>query len=283
MGYSYSSTSIILKVPFAFLSSLATPSSNFLPDTSSMILPAMSLVSVASSMRTFFPFCGLQMAVKYPSVRCVVSAKSSLPSIVIRNGYVLDLKLFSFNVTSVINASLSNSYSTHAVEILPSLCHSLNSLSSRVAVNIVKATAGANADSSFASFDDNELSDWHNDGKISTAWIAYELEREALVSEVEFKLNNFRSRAYPLRITVDGKEVFADTTQRSLGYFTAICKPQKGTKVKIELATFSKDAAGNTMLEVSGKKLDDGVARDDKNARGTLSIIEIEVYEHLKK
>ena len=154
---------------------------------------------------------------------------------------------------------------------------------SRVAVDIVKATAGANADSSFASFDDNELSDWHNDGKISTAWIAYELEREALVSEVEFKLNNFRSRTYPLRITVDGKEVFADTTQRSLGYFTAICKPQKGTKVKIELATFSKDAAGNTMLEVSGKKLDDGVARDDKNARGTLSIIEIEVYEHLKK
>jgi hypothetical protein len=153
---------------------------------------------------------------------------------------------------------------------------------SRVSVAIVKAIAGANTDSSFASFDDNELSDWHNDGKISTAWIEYELEKEALVSEVEIKLNNFRSRSYPLRITVDGKELFADTTQRSLGYFTAICKPQKGKKVRIELATFTKDATGNTMLEVSGKKSDDGVARDDKNAKGTLSIIEVDVYEKPK-
>jgi hypothetical protein len=88
---------------------------------------------------------------------------------------------------------------------------------------------------------------------------------------------------YPLRITVDGKVVFADTTQRSLGYFTAICKPQKGKKVRIELAQLTKDEAGNTMLEVGGKKLDDGVTRDDKNAKGTLSIIEVDVYEKPKE
>ncbi len=154
---------------------------------------------------------------------------------------------------------------------------------SRVPVAVIKAVAGTNTDSAFASFDDNELSDWHNDGKISTAWIEYELEREALVSEIVLKVNNFRSRSYPLRITVDGNEVFADTTQRTLGYFTVVCKPQRGKKVKIELVTISKDAAGNTMLEVSGKKLDDGVARDDKNAKGTLSIIEAEVYEKPKE
>jgi len=154
---------------------------------------------------------------------------------------------------------------------------------SRVSVDIVKATAGANTDSAFASFDDNELSDWHNDGKISTAWIEYELEREALISEVGIKLNNFRSRSYPLRITIDGKEIFSDTTQRTLGYFTAICKPQSGKKLRIELATLSKDAAGNAMPEMSGKKSDDGVNRDDKNAKGTLSIIEVDVYEKPKK
>ena len=154
---------------------------------------------------------------------------------------------------------------------------------SRVSVDIIKATAGANSDSSFASFDDNELSDWHNDGKIATAWIEYELAREAVVSEVALKLNNFRSRVYPLRITVDGKEVFADTTQRSLGYFTAICKPQKGKKIRIELAQLTKGEAGNTMLEVGGKKLDDGVTRDDKNAKGTLSIIEVDVFEKPKE
>jgi beta-galactosidase len=94
-------------------------------------------------------------------------------------------------------------------------------------------------------------------------------------------LNNFRSRTYPLRITVDGIEVYNDTTQRSLGYFNAICKPQKGKKVRIELLQPSTLAADNS-TEMSGKKLDDGVTRNDANAKGTLSIIEVEIYESIK-
>jgi beta-galactosidase len=123
------------------------------------------------------------------------------------------------------------------------------------------------------------LSDWVNDDKLSTAWIEYELEREATVSEITLKLNNFRSRAYPLVITVDGKKVFAGTTRTTLGYYTIACKPQKGKKVRIQLATLSKEEGGEQMVEVSGKKLDDGVARDDSKAKGTLSIIEAEIYE----
>ena len=41
---------------------------------------------------------------------------------------------------------------------------------------------------------------------------------------------------------------------------------------------YKKDDAG---VEVSGKKLDDGVTMDDSKAKGTLSIIEVEVYEKL--
>jgi hypothetical protein len=146
---------------------------------------------------------------------------------------------------------------------------------------IVAAKAGANIDSAFASFDDNELSDWHNDGNLSTAWIEYELENETLVTEVGLKLNNFRTRTYPLRITVDGQEVYNDTTQKTLGYFTAVCKPQKGKKVRIQLMRSSNTIANNA-TEVSGKKLDDGVTRDDANAKGTLSIIEADIYEAVR-
>jgi hypothetical protein len=153
---------------------------------------------------------------------------------------------------------------------------------SRKPVAIVKASAGAHSDSAFASYDDNELSDWVNDGKLSTAWIEYELERQATVSEITLKLNNFRSRAYPLIITIDGKEVFAGSTRPTLGYYTIACKPTQGKKVRIQLATLSKDQGGDQMVEVSGKKLDDGVARDDSKAKGTLSIIEAEIYEPLK-
>lgn len=153
----------------------------------------------------------------------------------------------------------------------------------RIAIPIVKATAGANADTAYASYDDNELTDWVNDGNLSTAWIEYELEREALISEITLKLNNFRSRTYPLRITVDGKVVFNDLTYRSLGYITLTCQPQLGKKVRIQLYTPSSDAAENRMAEVSGKKLDDGVKRDDSKANGTLSIIEVEFYEKVGK
>lgn len=151
----------------------------------------------------------------------------------------------------------------------------------RNALTIVKATAGAHSDSAFASFDDNELSDWYNDGQLSTAWIEYELSKPSLISEVTLKLNNFRSRSYPIRILVDGKEVFAGNTPTSLGYCTIICKRTTGQKVRIELIK-SSNLTGETSTEVSGKKLDDGVTRNDANSKGRFSIIEVEIYEPVK-
>lgn len=149
----------------------------------------------------------------------------------------------------------------------------------RTSVKIISATAGAHADSAFASFDDNELSDWVNDGKLSTAWIEYTLEKETTIGEISVKLNNFRSRIYPLIITIDGKEVFNGDTQTSLGYHTISFTPQKGRKVRIQLAAAAATQQTAIGLEVAGLKLDDGVARSDVNSKGTLSIIEAEIYE----
>jgi beta-galactosidase len=153
----------------------------------------------------------------------------------------------------------------------------------RKPVAIIKATAGANADSAAYSYDDNELSDWVNDGKLSTAWIEYDLERLATVSEITLKLNNFRSRVYPLVITLDCKEIFKGSTKTSLGYYTIKCDPKKGKKLRIQLAAILEIKNADAGVEVNGKKLDDGVARNDANAKGTLSIIEVEVYESISK
>jgi hypothetical protein len=153
----------------------------------------------------------------------------------------------------------------------------------RTPVNIVSAAAGVRADSAFASYDDNERTEWVNDGRLSTAWIEYTLERPATISEITLKLNNFRSRVYPLIITIDGKEVFNGNTETTLGYYTIKCQPQTGSKVRIQLRDASLAGANDTMgVEVSGKKLDDGVARDDGKAKETLSILEAEIYEALK-
>jgi hypothetical protein len=159
---------------------------------------------------------------------------------------------------------------------------------SRTAIKIVGASAGSNADKAALSYDDNETTDWVNDGQAATAWIQYELERPAAVSEIALKLNNFRTRSYPIRITVDGQEVFRGATARNLGYFTARFPARTGRTVRIELTGTgeSKEGAGTEEkgktgvgTEVNGKKLDDGVARDDNGHGGRLSIIEAEIYE----
>jgi beta-galactosidase len=150
----------------------------------------------------------------------------------------------------------------------------------RQPVKIANATAGANAEQAAQSFDDDEETGWKNDDRRDTGWIQYELERPAHVSELTLKMGGWRSRSYPIRILVDGKEVFAGNTERTLGYTTIPVKPTMGKTVRIELAGAiqEKDAFG--MEEVTGKKLDDAAA---SGVKGTLEIIEAEIYEPLSK
>ena len=149
----------------------------------------------------------------------------------------------------------------------------------RTVLRIAGATAGANSDKASASFDDNELTGWSNDGKQSTGWIRYDLAKEATVNEVSLKLNGFRSTTYPVKILVDGKEVFNGTTPRSLGYCTLICKPTKGKTVTIQLAGLSSvSSEANAGVEVGGKKLEEGLTTANPNAKGALNIIEAEIY-----
>jgi hypothetical protein len=155
---------------------------------------------------------------------------------------------------------------------------------SRIPLEVKSVRAGSNQNLAASSFDDNERTDWNNDGNLSTAWIEYELKKASNLSEITMKLNNFRTRSYPILITVDGKEVFRGNTERNLGYVTIPFTPIKGKNVKIELID-NKDVnlVGDVfgMEEVGGKKLDDGVARDDIQAKGRLSILEIEFYERV--
>jgi beta-galactosidase len=148
----------------------------------------------------------------------------------------------------------------------------------RVALPIKNVTAGAHQEKAAASYDNNELSSWTNDGKLSTAWITYELQKAEKVSQVVLKLNGFRTKTYPLKIFVDEELVFDDHTRGSLGYFTAICKPHKGKKVKIMLASESRKDGKELMEEMGGKKLDDGLEQMNANAKGALGIIETEIY-----
>lgn len=154
---------------------------------------------------------------------------------------------------------------------------------SRRAVKIVGATAGCNEGLVCNSFDDNELSEWGNDGRKQTAWIKYELEEDALLNEVELKLTGWRMRSYPIRIWMDDELVYEGETPKSLGYITLPLKPVKGRFVKIELTGMNneQDAFGG-IIEVTGKKeLDLFKDPNATDSKGQLRIVEVEFYKSL--
>jgi hypothetical protein len=152
----------------------------------------------------------------------------------------------------------------------------------RTSIAIVGATAGANASDAHLSYDDNELSEWSNDGNISTGWITYELERDAVVNEIELKLTGWRMRSYPVRIFVNDTEVYRGKTQKSLGYISIPVTPAKGRFVKIQLTgTGDEKDAFDGITEITGKKELD-LYRDPNavNGKGQLRIVEAEIYIH---
>jgi len=147
----------------------------------------------------------------------------------------------------------------------------------RVAVPVARVTAGANPDDVRASFDDNERSSWSNDNKLATGWITYELARPAELSEVAMKLSGWRRRSYPIRITVDEQEVYLGQTPRSLGYVTLALKPVKGQTVKVQLVSAAAVRDGYNIVELQNQQ--NASTGDERQGRGTLSLVEIEFYE----
>ncbi len=150
---------------------------------------------------------------------------------------------------------------------------------SRRSIKIVDAIAESNQDKVHYSFDDNERTEWSNNGLLKTGWIIYELERDATVSEVELKLAGWRTRSYTIQIFVDDKMVYNGETEKSLGYVALPVTPTKGRFVKIQLLGVGaeSDAFGG-IVEVTGKIEEDGISKS-KDPKGQLSIVEAEVYE----
>lgn len=147
----------------------------------------------------------------------------------------------------------------------------------RTPVRIVAATAGANGEQASLAFDDNELTKWSNDGNQAGGWIELTLERPAVIHEVTLKLAGWRNKSYPLRISVDGKEVHSGDTQKSLGYITIAVEPTRGKTVRVALAGVAEEKdAFSGVVEVTGRKLEDAEAG---GGPGSLGVIEAEVYE----
>lgn len=156
-----------------------------------------------------------------------------------------------------------------------------------VDVAVLSAEAGINTEEACKSCDDNELSEWKNDGKASTAWIKYHLERIARVDEVCMKLTGWRMRSYPLEIYAGDELIWSGETEKSLGYVHLKVKPVPASEIAIRLKGSSKeDDAFGQIVEVAApvaNELDLFKAKDGDKTNHELRIVEVEFKENLNR
>ena len=151
-------------------------------------------------------------------------------------------------------------------------------------VKIISAKAGCDSESAKNSFDDNELSEWKNDGRLNTGWITYRLAKKAVIDDICIKLTGWRLRSYPLEIYAGKKLIWSGETERSLGYIHL--KPNKAVKtneitIRLKGAGKDKDAFGGIVevAEPAAGELDLFKAKNGAETKSELRIVEIELLE----
>ena len=154
----------------------------------------------------------------------------------------------------------------------------------KVDVKVEKVMAGSNTEKAHLSYDDNERSEWSNDGRLSTAWITYKLERRAEIDDICIKLAGWRQRSYPIEVYAGDSLVWSGNTPKSLGYVhLTIDKPIRSDKITLRLkgATHDADAFGRIVevAEAQAGELD--IIKEKKGKNNSLRIVEIEFLETL--
>ena len=148
-------------------------------------------------------------------------------------------------------------------------------------IEITSAIAGYDSEHAQCSFDDNELSEWKNDGRLSTAWITYHLARKAVINDICLKLTGWRLRSYPLEIYAGKTLIWSGETERSLGYIhlTPVHRVQTDEiTIRLKGAGKDEDAFGGIVevAEPAAGELDLFKAKNGGETKSELRIVEIE-------
>ena len=136
------------------------------------------------------------------------------------------------------------------------------------------------------SFDDNELSEWKNDGRLSTAWITYKLAENTSVDDICLKLTGWRLRSYPLDIYAGNQLIWSGETERSLGYVHLTPSQRVQTDeitIRLRGAGKDEDAFGGIVevAEPAAGELDLFKAEGGADTKNELRIVEIEFLKQL--
>ncbi len=148
-------------------------------------------------------------------------------------------------------------------------------------IEIKSAKAGYDSEKALLSCDDNELSEWRNDGRLSTAWITYKLAEKTVLSDICMKLTGWRLRSYPIEIYAGKQLIWSGETPRSLGYIHLTpTKSVKTNEITIRLRGAGKDSdAFSGIVEVAepaAGELDLFKAKGGDAPKSELRIVEVD-------
>lgn len=154
----------------------------------------------------------------------------------------------------------------------------------RVMLRVDSARAGCNSNQASLSYDDNELSEWKNNGKLETAWITYYFEKPDSIVDICLKLTGWRMRSYPLEVYAGDSLIFSGETPKSLGYVHLPVKPVYTGEVTLRLKgnVTEKDAFGQVveLAAPAGGELDLFKAKDGEKTGHELRIVEVEFLKN---
>lgn len=171
-------------------------------------------------------------------------------------------------------AGLTGQLSRGATPHTPSFAESMTD------VEIASVQAGCNQETAANSCDDNELSEWKNDGRLGTAWIRYQLKQEATIEEICMKLTGWRMRSYPIDIYAGKELIWSGETDKSLGYIHLKVQPVTTQEITLCLrGSASEEDAFGAIVEVAAPtagELDLYKSKGGADVRHELRIVEIE-------
>ena len=150
----------------------------------------------------------------------------------------------------------------------------------RKSIRIVGAVAGSNQDKAAQSYDGKQSTRWENDGTLENGWIEYTLEEKAKVEEIALKLSGWRTRSYPIVVSVNDSIIYQGITSPNLGFFyIQPGKPIETDKVKISLFGPTAFNDAYKLVEITGRL--DRETENDKAVQNATSLIiaEIELFE----
>ena len=153
-------------------------------------------------------------------------------------------------------------------------------------VDVADVTAGCNQEAARNAVDDNEETEWKNDGRAQTAWVTYRFGKAERIDEINLKLTGWRRRSYPLEVVAaDGTVVWQGETPMSLGYVTlplTMARPSETLTIRLRGTATEGEAFGQVqeLVQPVANELDLYKAKDGDQVRHELRIIETDFLRY---